>query len=121
MKKPDIELVKSLFERAVYDCSEREGPVKELEEVWDEYFAFAVRRTSLMLHQTNVVMQTATPKKFVNLVNIADRAVRSCPASGLLWANHFRVSVSFPAPLSSLADCLAGTIQARCRCCRGSL
>lgn len=48
MKKPDIELVKSLFERAVYDCAERVGPVKELEEVWDEYFAFAVSRSSLL-------------------------------------------------------------------------
>lgn len=89
IKRPNAKMVQGLCERAVKDYPSSV-------DVWETYLDAAVRCCALIWmcsSADNVVsLQSATPKKS-NLLEVADRAVKNVPQSGLLWSIYMRVVV----------------------------
>lgn len=92
LKKSDAIYAKSVFQRAVKD-----HPTDI--EVWDTYLEFSVSQTWGVRGMALMgFLQSTVPKVKNTLLEVAERAVKSIPSSGMLWASYLRAAVR---PISS--------------------
>lgn len=103
VKKPNVTLVRMLFERGVHEH-------RDSVDLWDGYLEFLVSLAhALVVNRAEPKSgQNSLPSKTANATVIAERAIKNLPSSGLVWSSYLRT-----AEKSKLGTATIETIFAR--------